>query len=180
MKIYTKTGDLGETSLLGGTRVKKHHDRIEAYGTVDELNTWMGVLRDLIKDEKLIVVCKNIQDRLFTIGSHLASEKKDIPGLPNITESDVEILEKLIDDYTDAIPPLRTFILPGGCLTASYAHVARAVCRRAERRLVEIAGSIEVDPLLIKYLNRLSDFLFILARKLTFDLNGKEIPWNPK
>lgn len=188
MKIYTKTGDKGQTSLIGGTRVPKHHVRIEAYGTVDELNSWIGLLRDQqIKDEfKSLLV--DIQDRLFTIGSTLAAdpEKAGIHGersrtmkLPNLAEADVTTLEKAIDKMNEALPEMRSFILPGGHTIVSYCHIARCVCRRAERNTTHLSETAHVDELVIKYLNRLSDYLFVLARRLSHDLKAIETPWKP-
>ena len=181
MKIYTRTGDKGQTSLLGGSRVLKSSLRIEAYGTTDELNSWMGVLRDQdggLPYEKIIL---EIQDRLFTMGSLLASEPgKSKVKIPELTEEDIVKLEKAIDEYNDTLPEMRSFILPGGHLSVSNAHVARCICRRAERIVVDLAQHEEVPDIAIRYLNRLSDFLFTLARKLSHDLSAKETPWKPK
>lgn len=180
MKIYTKTGDKGQTSLIGGTRVPKHHVRIEAYGTVDELNSWIGLLRDQqIKDEyKTILV--EVQDRLFTIGSTLAADpEKSKMKLPELKEADITMLEKAIDKMNEVLPEMRSFILPGGHTIVSYCHIARCVCRRAERNTIHLSETAAVHELVIKYLNRLSDYLFVLARRLSHDLKATETPWKP-
>jgi len=181
MKIYTKTGDLGTTSLFGGKRVSKADLRIETYGTVDELNSHIGLVRDqeVNRERKNILV--EIQDRLFTMGSILATE----PGntkvkTPSLSEEDVQILEKEIDTMDAALPPMRFFVLPGGHQSVSYCHVARTVCRRAERFAIALNDVEQVEPLVIKYLNRLSDYLFVLSRKMSQDLGAEEIPWKPK
>ncbi len=191
-KIYTKTGDKGQTSLIGGTRLPKYHIRIEAYGTVDELNSFIGLVRDSISEKELFDLLIEIQDRLFTIGSLLAADpEKNLPGrqagkmqLPQLNESDVVLLEKAIDKMNETLPEMKSFVLPGGHPTVSHCHIARCVCRRAERsvlRLSESAGGGEkVDELIYKYLNRLSDYLFVLSRKLTQDLKANEIPWKPR
>ena len=180
MKIYTQKGDKGETSLLGGTRVAKSHIRIESYGTVDELNSWIGLIRDQNIDKHSKEILIHIQDRLFTIGSHLASapEKKGIK-IPDIKEDDVTALEKEMDKMNEGLPEMKSFVLPGGHTTVSYCHIARCVCRRAERCTVNLAGTEKVEDLMIKYLNRLSDYLFVLSRKLSHDLKAEEIPWKP-
>jgi cob(I)alamin adenosyltransferase len=181
MKIYTKTGDKGQTSLIGGTRVPKHHIRIEAYGTVDELNSWMGVLRDLVPSEKTKSLIVDIQDRLFTIGSLLASDpEKSKMKLPELHAEDILQLEKEIDAIDSSVPPMKSFVLPGGHLTVSYCHVARCVCRRAERHIIHLSENAPVSDLVLQYLNRLSDYLFMLSRQLTQDLGAEEIPWKPK
>ncbi|MBI4946387.1 MAG: cob(I)yrinic acid a,c-diamide adenosyltransferase [Bacteroidetes bacterium] len=181
MKIYTKKGDKGETSLLGGTRVKKSHIRIESYGTVDELNSWIGLIRDQNIDKHSKEILIYIQDRLFTIGSHLASDPaKSGIKIPDIKEEDITALEKEMDAMNEALPEMRSFILPGGHSTVSYCHIARCVCRRAERCAVHLASEEKVDDLIIKYLNRLSDYLFVLSRKLSHDLKAEEIPWQAK
>jgi len=188
MKIYTKTGDKGTTALFGGTRVPKHHIRIESYGTVDELNSHIG----LIRDQEINTLYKNVlievQDRLFTVGAILATppEKETLkngqPRLQNlgIVESDIELLEKEIDTMEQALPPMMHFVLPGGHTTVSYCHIARCVCRRAERLAVHLHEIEPTDEFVIKYLNRLSDYLFVLARKLSFDLQANEVPWIPR
>jgi len=181
LKIYTKTGDKGQTSLLGGTRVPKHHIRIEAYGTVDELNSWIGLLRDSVSDEHTKTILVDIQDRLFTMGSSLASDPvKSKVKIPHLSEDDIVVFEKEIDTMDVELPPMKNFVLPGGHQTISYCHITRCVCRRAERRVIHLAENEQVDELVIKYLNRLSDYLFMLARKLTKDLQATEVPWKPK
>jgi cob(I)alamin adenosyltransferase len=180
-KIYTKTGDKGETSLIGGTRVPKHHVRIEAYGTVDELNSYIGLIRDQSIDKKSITTLLEIQDRLFTIGSSLASDpEKSKMKIPDLKEDDILFLEKEIDQMNETLPEMRSFVLPGGHTTVSYCHVARCVCRRAERAVLLLKETSYVDELVVKYLNRLSDYLFVLSRKLAHDLNARETPWKPR
>ncbi len=180
MKIYTKKGDKGETGLLGGTRVKKSHIRIESYGTVDELNSWIGLIRDQSIDKHAKKILVHIQDRLFTLGSHLASDptKKGMK-IPDIKEEDVTALEKEMDVMNESLPEMKNFVLPGGHTVVSYCHIARCVCRRAERCTVNLASEEKVEDILIKYLNRLSDYLFVLSRKLSHDLKAEEIPWKP-
>jgi cob(I)alamin adenosyltransferase len=182
LRIYTKTGDKGETSLIGGTRLPKHHIRIEAYGNVDELNSWVGLLRDQPVDAESIKILLEIQDRLFTIGSLLASdpEKSIKMKLPEIKEEDIVLLEKQIDVMEEKLPPMKSFVLPGGHTLVSYCHVARCVCRRAERSVLRVAENEKVEELVYKYLNRLSDYLFVLSRKLAHDLNAPETPWVPR
>ncbi|HTF04017.1 MAG TPA: cob(I)yrinic acid a,c-diamide adenosyltransferase [Bacteroidia bacterium] len=180
MKIYTKTGDKGLTSLIGGTRVPKHHIRIEAYGTIDELNSWIGVIRDCITEEKTKQLLIQIQDQLFTIGSQLASDpEKSHMKLPEITDGHVAAMETEMDAIDKVAPPMRNFVLPGGHLTVSYCHVARCVCRRAERCVIHLSESEPVEEIIIRYINRLSDYLFMLSRKLTHELGAEEIPWIP-
>jgi cob(I)alamin adenosyltransferase len=181
MKIYTKKGDKGETGLLGGTRVAKSHIRIESYGTVDELNSWLGLIRDQEMDIHTKQILIHIQDRLFTIGSHLASDpsKKGIK-VPDIKEEGITLLEEEIDKMNEALPEMKNFVLPGGHTTISYCHIARCVCRRAERNVVHLSSKEKVEDIVIKYLNRLSDYLFVLARKFSHDLNAEEIPWKPR
>lgn len=180
MKIYTKKGDKGETSLLGGTRVAKSHIRIESYGTVDELNSWIGLIRDQQIDNNTKKILIHIQDRLFTIGSHLASDPaKSGIKIPEIKEVDVVALETEMDKMNEVLPEMRSFVLPGGHTTVSYCHIARCVCRRAERCAVNLASEEKVEDIIIKYLNRLSDYLFMLSRKLSNDLKADEIPWKP-
>lgn len=181
MKIYTKTGDKGSTSLIGGTKVPKSHLRIEAYGTIDELNSHIGLCRDLIADEKVRELIRCIQDRLFTIGSTLATDPdKEIKmQLPDLKDEDISILETTIDAMNASLPDMRNFILPGGHPTVSQIHIARCVCRRAERCVVRLEMETGAsDPLVLKYLNRLSDYLFVLARYVGKQLNAEEIPWN--
>lgn len=183
MKIYTKTGDAGKTSLIGGTKVLKSDPRIEAYGTVDELNSHIGLVSDYSNDETAKVILKEIQDRLFTIGAELACDpKKDtkVP-IPDLHESDVELLEKEMDRMDMELPRMKNFILPGGLPAVSFMHVARCVCRRAERccvNLMETEGG--VNPLIIKYINRLSDYLFMLARYTGMKNNAPEIIWKAR
>jgi len=181
MKIYTKTGDKGTTALFGGKRVSKADLRIDTYGTVDELNSWIGVLRDqqinASRQEDLV----EIQDRLFTIGSILATE----PGntkvkIPALLESDITFLEKKIDDMEATLEPMKVFVLPGGHPSVSFGHVARTVCRRTERLVIALDQQEAVNPLVIQYLNRLSDYLFVLCRKMTSELKAKETPWKPR
>ncbi len=181
MKVYTKTGDLGETSLLGGSRVSKAELQIESYGTVDELNSYIGLIRDQIWKQPLLEELIEIQDRLFTIGSHLANDKKKNKiKLPEIHEKDVQRLEIEIDKMDSQLPPMKAFILPGGHTLVSYTHIARCVCRRAERKVVRLSENWEIAPIIIKYLNRLSDYLFTLGRKLSKDLGADEIEWKPR
>ncbi|MHB8260789.1 MAG: cob(I)yrinic acid a,c-diamide adenosyltransferase [Bacteroidia bacterium] len=177
-KVYTKTGDKGQTSLIGGTRLPKHHIRIEAYGTVDELNSWIGLLRDQPIDARSIETLVETQDRLFTIGSSLAADPaKNKMKLPDIKEEDIVLLEKEIDAMEETLPPMKSFVLPGGHTIVSYCHLARCVCRRAERTVLRLAENEKVDELTFKYLNRLSDYLFVLARKLSHNLKVTETPW---
>jgi len=181
MKIYTKTGDKGETSLIGGTRVPKYHDRIEAYGTVDELISYIGLIRDQKIDEHIINILIEIQDRLMTCASILATDCEDCKvKIPELNVSDIELLEKEIDKMEQNLPPLSSFILPGGHTTVSYCHIARNVCRRAERNSIKVQNQFKHSEKVIQYLNRLSDYLFVLSRKLSIDLFAKEIPWKPR
>lgn len=188
MKIYTKTGDKGTTALFGGTRVPKHHIRIESYGTVDELNSHLGLLRDQQIDEHSENIILGIQDRLFTIGSTLATDpekavlksgKKRLE-IPGISLKDIELLEQEIDQMNDELPPMIHFVLPGGHQTVSVCHVARCVCRRAERLATALYEIEPFEEQVLQYLNRLSDYLFVLARKLSHELQAKEIQWIPK
>ncbi len=182
-KIYTKTGDKGTTSLIGGTKVNKSHIRIESYGTVDELNSWIGVVNDHIDDVVTQQTLKEIQDRLFTIGSSLACDPdKEIKlKIPDLQETDVEFLEREIDRMNESLPEMKTFILPGGAPAVSFAHVARCVCRRAERICVAMqAEELEIEPLVIKYLNRLSDYLFVVARYIGSLQKAEEVQWKPR
>jgi cob(I)alamin adenosyltransferase len=181
MKIYTRKGDKGKTSLIGGTRVPKHHMRIEAYGTVDELNSWLGVIRDMTTNDAVKTLLKEIQDRLFTVGSALAAEPEHSKMiLPDLMPADVETLELDIDRMNETLPELKNFILPGGHLAASYCHVARCVCRRAERLIVDLSENDTVDALVIQYMNRLSDHLFVLSRYLAHNDGAEEITWTPR
>ena len=182
-KIYTKTGDKGTTSLIGGTKVSKAHLRIEAYGTVDELNSYIGLCKDLLIDQGSKTTLQEIQDRLFTIGSSLACDpaKEAKLKIPDLEETDVTFLENEIDRMNESIPPMKNFILPGGHPTVSHLHIARCVCRRAERCCVRlIAEHEEVGSIVIKYLNRLSDYLFVLARYSCHLLKAEEIHWKPR
>lgn len=181
MKIYTKTGDQGYTSLIGGVRVPKHHLRIEAYGTVDELNSYIGLIRDQAIQDLHKENLKEIQDRLFTIGSSLASDpEKSKMKIPDLHEEDIVFLENEMDKMTEVLPELKNFILPGGHTTVSYCHLARVVCRRAERITVHLSEVSFVDEMAIRYLNRLSDYLFTLSRKLAQDLGVEEYKWIPR
>lgn len=181
MKIYTKTGDKGKTSLLGGTRVSKADNRIETYGTIDELNSYIGLIRDTQADNNRKALLKEIQDRLFTIGSHLAADKKSqLNKVPDLNDADVELLEQEIDTMTQELPEMKSFILPGGHVNVSYCHVARCVCRRTERLTIKLSESVDVEPIIIRYLNRLSDYLFVLSRKVAAELGVVEVPWNPR
>ena len=183
LKIYTKTGDLGKTSLIGGTKVPKSHIRIESYGTVDELNSYIGLVADSISGQDIRAILKEIQDRLFTIGSSLACDPDKEPSLkiPDLKASDVVFLEQQIDVMNLELPEMKHFILPGGHTTVSFAHIARCVCRRAERICVNMKeNELFVDPLVIQYLNRLSDYLFVLARYIGHRLSVDEIAWKPR
>lgn len=183
MKIYTKTGDTGKTSLLGGTKVYKNNPRIEAYGTVDELNSYIGLVSDYSNDDHAKSILKEIQDRLFTIGAELACdpEKASKMRVPDLHESDVELLEKEIDKMHEELPVMKNFILPGGLPIVSFAHIARCVCRRAERCTVNLKeNGGQVEDLIIKYLNRLSDYLFALARYMGMKNNAPEIAWKAR
>jgi cob(I)alamin adenosyltransferase len=181
MKIYTKKGDKGTTGLIGGTRLPKHHIRIESYGTVDELNSYIGLLRDLIADEATTTVLLEIQDRLFTIGSQLAADPvKSKMELPQLFETDITYLETQIDEMDAQLEPMKFFVLPGGHPTVSHCHIARCVCRRAERLVAHLSENEPVNELIGAYMNRLSDYLFMLSRKLTQDLGAEEMPWRPR
>ncbi|EIA08174.1 cob(I)yrinic acid a,c-diamide adenosyltransferase [Flavobacterium frigoris] len=188
MKVYTKTGDKGTTSLFGGTRVPKDHIRIESYGTVDELNSYIGLVRDQDMNTHYKDILVEIQDRLFTIGAILATppEKEVLKSGElrlqklGIIESDIELLENEIDSMENELPPMTHFVLPGGHTTVSYCHIARCVCRRAERLAVHLNHNEAVAENAIKYLNRLSDYLFVLARKLSHDLKAEEVQWIPR
>ena len=188
MKIYTKTGDKGTTALFGGTRVPKHHLRIECYGTIDELNAYMGLLRDQeldAHDKNLLI---SIQDHLFTIGAVLATDPekavlksgKSRLNIPKVAERDIQVLEQEMDTMDEALPPMTHFVFPGGHQTVSFCHIARCVCRRAERLASALNEAEPFQPEILIYLNRLSDYLFVLARKLSHDLQAEEIKWIPK
>jgi cob(I)alamin adenosyltransferase len=183
LKIYTKTGDKGTTTLIGGTKVSKSNIRIETYGTVDELNSWIGLVNDQINHKHSKKILKEIQDRLFTIGSSLACDPEKEPKMkiPDLHETDIELLEKEIDRMNEKMPAMKSFILPGGHVAVSSAHVARCVCRRSERLCVTLLDqNMFVEQLVLKYLNRLSDYLFVLARFIGFRLKVEEIPWRPR
>lgn len=181
MKIYTRTGDQGMTSLFGGKRVSKTDIRIESYGTVDELNSWIGLLRDQPVNQERQAELTGIQDRLFTMGSLLATE----PGntkvkVPALADDDITALEKSMDRMDETLAPMRSFVLPGGHPSVSFGHIARTVCRRAERLAIALNEAENIDPLIVKYLNRLSDYLFVLTRKMGSELNAQETPWKAK
>lgn len=188
MKVYTKTGDKGTTALIGGTRVDKHHLRIDCYGTIDELNSYLGLIRDQNIDACYKDLLSQIQHNLFTLGATLATDpekavlksgKKRL-DIITIQESDCQLLENEIDEMETTLEPMTHFVLPGGHQTVSFCHIARCVCRRGER-LISALNSVEpVDSLILSYVNRLSDYLFVLARKLTKDLQAEEIKWIPK
>lgn len=188
MKIYTKTGDTGTTSLFGGTRVPKHHIRIESYGTIDELNSYIGLIRDLEIEAHHKNILLEIQDRLFTIGAIMATppEKEVLKnGQPRLTINkvsleDIQLLEKEIDTMDTMLPQMTHFVLPGGHTTVSYCHITRCVCRRAERLATYLNDVEPIEETVLSYLNRLSDYLFVLARKLSYDLQVEEKKWIPK
>lgn len=181
MKIYTKGGDKGTTSLWGGKRVSKASMQIEAYGTVDELNVYLGLIRDVTGEEGLRHELAAIQQQLFTFGAHLSADpaKKSL-RLPSLAETKVNDLETAIDRMDAELPPLKSFILPGGHPHVSYCHLGRVVCRRAERLVIALNEEIEVNPAIIIYLNRLSDYLFVLSRYVGKKLGVKELPWHPE
>ena len=181
MKIYTKKGDKGQTGLIGGSRVSKNDLRINAYGTVDELNAHVGLLRDLVADDEIKQNLLEVQDRLFTAGSLLAvGEKGTKMKLPELYSENITRLESWIDLMDKSLPEMKTFVLPGGHVTVSTCHITRTVCRRAERLIVELSNQVEVSLVVVAYFNRLSDYFFTLSRKLTMDLNAEETPWIPK
>ena len=181
MKIYTKKGDNGTTGLIGGTRILKSSLRIEAYGTIDELNSYIGLVRDQDIHESYKKQLIEIQDRLFTIGSSLAADpEKSTMKIPDLHASDIELLEKWMDEMEEVLPEMKNFVLPGGHQTVSFCHVARCVCRRGERIIVDLNQHEFVAELVISYINRLSDYLFVLSRKITLDLGAVEQPWQPR
>ena len=181
MKIYTKKGDGGQTGLIGGTKVLKSHLRIEAYGTLDEMNAHIGLLRDQSINEVYIQQLLIIQDRLFTMGSCLAADPEhSTMKLPEINAEDIVVLEDWMDQMEEVLPEMKHFILPGGHPIVSICHIARCVCRRAERNVVTLAQNSVVDPLILSYMNRLSDYLFVLGRKLGQDIGIVEVKWIPK
>lgn len=178
MKIYTKAGDTGQTSLIGGTKVSKGHLKIESYGTVDELNSFIGIIKDSFSEKDTDVLLEKTQNNLFNIGAQLATVAGTTNSfVPTIKEADIGALEQAIDKMDESLMPLKNFILPGGHIANAYAHVARCVCRRAERCVVRLMEEEAVDPLIIKYLNRLSDYLFGLARFISFKTSSKELEW---
>lgn len=182
-RIYTKTGDKGNTSLIGGTKVAKSHIRIESYGTIDELNSFIGLSTDHLTQDHSIKMLREIQDRLFTIGSSLACDPEKEPGMkiPDLKSEDIILLEKEIDQMDGQLPAMKNFIIPGGHPAISTLHIARCVCRRAERICVLMQEEqLFVDPLVIQYLNRLSDYLFVLARFTGHLMHIEEIPWKPR
>lgn len=188
MKIYTKTGDKGTTALFGGTRVPKHHIRIESYGTIDELNSHIGLIRDQEIDKHHKNILVEIQDRLFTVGAILATDPekailksgKQRLNIPKISNADIELLEQEMDAMNTELPPMTHFVLPGGHQTVSFCHIARCVCRRAERLASALNDLEPFQEETLMYINRLSDYLFVLARKLSYDLQAEEIKWIPK
>jgi cob(I)alamin adenosyltransferase len=178
MRVYTRTGDNGETSLSSGTRVQKDHPRLEAYGTVDELNSHLGLIQATIPDIDEKTRLRKIQNRVFVVSSNLAVDNQDLLSkLPHIHQDDITDLEQAMDMLLDQITPLTNFILPAGHPSVASCHIARTVCRRAERRMVALSHDVGVEPILIRYINRLSDYLFVLARKTAFDLGVEEIIW---
>lgn len=182
-KIYTKTGDQGKTSLIGGTKVPKSNIRIQSYGTIDELNSFVGLVGDYLSDDAIKGVLKEIQDRLFTIGSSLACDpqKELLIKIPDLKEEDVYLLENEMDKMNEVLPAMKNFILPGGHVAVSTVHITRCVCRRAERLCVGMKESaVFIDPLIIKYLNRLSDYLFVLARYVGHTYKAEEIVWKAR
>ncbi|WP_353777947.1 cob(I)yrinic acid a,c-diamide adenosyltransferase [Winogradskyella sp. 3972H.M.0a.05] len=188
MKIYTKTGDKGTTALFGGTRVPKHHIRIDSYGTVDELNSHIGLIRDQDINQLYKNILIEVQDRLFTVGAILATDPekailksgKERLNIPKISKADIEVLEREMDAMNAELPPMTHFVLPGGHQTVSFCHIARCVCRRAERLASALNDLEPFQEETLMYLNRLSDYLFVLARKLSYDLQAEEIKWIPK
>ncbi|AHF15548.1 cob(I)yrinic acid a,c-diamide adenosyltransferase [Niabella soli] len=181
-RIYTKTGDKGTTALIGGTKVSKADLRIEAYGTVDELNSYTGLCKELLSDVRSKEILQEVQDRLFTIGAVLAQDpdKKTKMTLPDLHEEDIVLLEKEIDVMTGQLPEMKSFILPGGSVPVAQLHIARCICRRAERLVVGLSETSPVEPVVPKYLNRLSDYLFVLARYTGFVSGIADIPWKPR
>lgn len=188
MKIYTKTGDKGTTALFGGTRVPKHHLRIESYGTVDELNSWMGLIRDQKINNHYKDIIATIQDKLFTVGAVLAIDPekmvlkngKERLNIEKISNADIELLEQEMDKMNESLPQMTHFILPGGHTTVSYCHIARTVCRRAERLASHLNENEPFEANVLSFINRLSDYLFVLSRKLSKDLDANEIKWIPE
>ena len=177
MKIYTKQGDTGQTSLFGGTKISKNHIRIEAYGTIDELNSFLGLLGDRFDQKERINVVQEIQNALFVIGSNLATEDPDKFSMQGLSRKNIDMLETGIDSMEEDLKPLKNFILPGGHETSSLAQVCRVICRRAERRVVALSEVADIDPLILEFLNRLSDYFFVLARYILMENNSQEIYW---
>lgn len=179
MKIYTKTGDDGTSGLIGGNRVMKNDIRLEAYGSVDELNSWIGLIRSMVTDSSVSELLLRIQNTLFAIGSKLATGEngQEFTNHIRIDDAETVMIEKAMDEYESKLQPIRNFILPGGSPLTGYCHIARTVCRRAERRIIQLSGETPVEPGIVRYINRLSDYLFMLARKLSADSGVKEIPW---
>jgi len=181
MKVYTKKGDKGTTQLIGGTRVPKSSLRIESYGTIDELNSYIGLIRDQEINATHIEELIEIQDRLFTLGALLATDPdKSKMKLPELSEDDIAYLEKAIDAMDEVLEPMKSFVLPGGHTTVSFCQIARCVCRRSERIITDLSLNDFVSPIVLAYVNRLSDYLFVLGRKLSKDLNAKEQAWKPR
>jgi len=180
MKIYTRTGDKGKTTLTGGKPVSKTHIRIEAYGTVDELIVHIGLIRDLTDQTDLKAYLLHLQDRLMTCAAILSADNDPEVKLPELTEADVFSLEKSIDEMEVTLKPLNSFVLPGGHVVSSQCHIARTICRRAERQIIRLSEELFVPATVIKYINRLSDYLFVLARKVLHDYGLEDIPWKPE
>lgn len=181
-RIYTKSGDKGTTALIGGARVSKAHIRIEVYGTIDELNAYTGLCKELVTGVHSKEILQEVQDRLFTIGAVLAQDpdKKTKMALPDLHEEDIALLEKEIDIMMEQLPEMKSFILPGGSVPVAQLHIARCVCRRAERLVIHLSATSPVEPVVLKYLNRLSDYLFVLARYAGFLSGVADIPWKPR
>ncbi len=179
MKVYTKTGDDGTTGLIGGTRVKKWDLRLESYGTIDELNSYIGLLRCQALNQKQTETLVAIQNHLFVLGANLATDvsKTNFRETLSSGEEEIALLEKEIDRMQEKLPSMKCFVLPGGNTTVSFCHIARTVCRRAERLVAHLSAETDVNPNVMKFLNRLSDYLFVLSRQISNDQNVKEIPW---
>ena len=178
MKIYTRRGDSGQTSLIDGDMVNKHNLSVDAYGTIDELNSFLGLLKDYIKDDKIKDILNNIQIKLFSIGSILASGKnQNISAKVKIEKKDVVYIELEIDRLNENLPELKNFIIPGGHKISSYSHVCRSICRRAERKISELNNKSSIDSNILAYINRLSDFFFVLSRFLKYSDNVSESRW---
>lgn len=177
--VYTKTGDKGKTGLIGGKRVEKHNLRLEAYGTIDELNSYIGLIRSFDIDTTIRKILEEVQSKLFTVGAHLAVDEdhEELKEKFTCSESEINILEKEIDRINSKLPDMNSFILPGGNQLVSYTHIARTVCRRAERRISALMEIVEISPNILKYVNRLSDYLFVVARKFAIDTKAEEVEW---